>query len=117
MTKIQQEQSIPQTSQLPKQVLTIDRILQIKNFGSLKTFLAKKVMEFQGGSIKRTTFRKSLPISCKNKIHQKISLGKFCLQYLSRKLSDGKFFSILNLKKLNKIVEYKELKMETVVSM
>ena len=52
MTKIQQERSIPQTSQLPKQVLTIDRILQVKNFGSLKTFLAKKVMEFQGGSIK-----------------------------------------------------------------
>ena len=47
MKKSQQEQSIPQTSQLPKQVLIIDSILEVKNVGSLKSFWQRKPENFR----------------------------------------------------------------------
>lgn len=37
--KIQQEQSIPQTSKLPKQAQNIDSTQEVRNFALLKEFL------------------------------------------------------------------------------
>ena len=48
---------------IPIQALNIDSIIRVKMFGLLKEFLKRKVMEFQGGSIKTKLYQLKLMTS------------------------------------------------------